>query len=215
MTEREGNEIEVIQIGPVKYSKEEERTIAESWAAGLIGIPLGVIAAIFLGLIKKGKMQYPLGVLAAITPFFICLITFWWLATIVFSLIFWRKINTLSRRNLGRIIFPTLVMPLFMLIYILPIMVFIFDPLNNFLLQYYSPYGTFWIGFGVFFPFMLLYVYLVLPHLRPRMRRNLRRVFTRGFWREAWGKPKSRREIKIMLVLLGVLVFLHLLPLWK
>jgi hypothetical protein len=140
-----------MHIGPIKCDKEEERIIVKSWISGiLVGVPLAVITAIFFNLIQRGIPQYPFGVFASIMPFFICLVTFWWLATTIFSLIFWRKADATSWRNVGRRLFPTPVMPLLMSIYTLLIMVFIFDPPDRFLLQYYSPYGTFWIGAGAF-----------------------------------------------------------------
>jgi hypothetical protein len=199
-------------LGLIEYNKEEERIIAESWVLGiLVGVSLGVIVAIFFNMLQKMALQDPFGWLAANMPLFICIGGFWWLTTAIFSIALWRKAGTSFWGNVEKVLFPTLIIPIIW-IYGLPIMAFIFNPLTDFLLQYCSPYGTFWIGAGVFLPFMLLYVYMILPDLRPRMRRNLRSAFTRGFWRRAWRNPKSRREIKMLLALFVILVVLHLWP---
>ncbi|RLC79247.1 MAG: hypothetical protein DRJ03_23825 [Chloroflexi bacterium] len=210
MLEHEENEIEIIQIGPMKYSKEEEKIIAKSWAAGMIvGIPTGIVSGLFFGLFYKSAPQGILEIFLVDTIVLGYVCFWWWIATFIFTILFWKRSRKLnSKENIKRCLFTTVIVPLIWG-YIDPIMTFIYTPLFRFLLQYYSPYGTFWIGAGVFLPFVLLFIYVVFPHLRPRMRCNLRRVFTRDFWREAWRKPKSRKEIKIMILLIIILVILH------
>lgn len=195
-------------LGLVKYSEEEEKIVVKSWMLGFLGIPIGALVGIHLGFFRKEVSTNPIDLLIADAPLFVTIGGFWWLITVIFSIVFWRKTDTGALKRL----FPTVVMPILMWIYVVLIMEFIFAPLFDFLLRYYSPVSVFWYGFLVFLPFALLFIYLAIPDLRPRMRRNLRLAFTRSFWRKAWRNRKNRLWI---IIYIAFFVYVIVEFLWK
>lgn len=193
---------------------EADRLRALSSLSGeIFGILLGVPTSIGLGLLS-GFVEVPRGdsVRMLIEGFFFFSFTilFGCLIAFVCSLYLWRRRK--RKIDFGNCVLSSLTV-LFLWIYVILIMAFIFEPLNAFLLQYFTPVSVFWKGALVFFPFMLLFGYVLFPSLRPIMRRNLRMVFTRGYWRKMWRTPKSRKKIEVFLVLVVIAVVLHLIPL--
>ena len=198
-----------MQIIPADYGKEEERVFAKSLILGLFGIPLGFVIAISFGFLNKEVPQDPIGWLVVSAPLYATVFTFWWLATIICSFGFWsRERKKGSWKNLKRVLSPTLVIPLLWL-YVSFLFAFIFNPFNSFFLQYYNPISVFWLGALVFLPFMLMFVYVVIPHSRPTMRRNLRVLYDPKSCRN----PEMRSKAVKFWVLLSAAIAVYILNL--
>lgn len=207
-----------MQIGPLKYNKDEERIWALSLVLGiLIGFPLGITTNYVVNLPPFSDLGLPpfsvtpsLSVVAGwITKFFLLLsfVSIWWWLVMVTCLLFlYRKRKLLnSWRDVGRSIFSTTFIP-FNTVYVSIIGGVILPPLNTFLLEFYTFIGVYSICMLVFLPFVLLELYIIFPHLRTRMKQKLRMIFTHGYWRKAWRNPKGHKKMIIFAILVVIIV---------
>jgi hypothetical protein len=103
-----------MRVGPIRYNETEERVIVRSWILGVLGLPLGSLVGIYLSFLRAEVPHDPLGLFIATTPLFAIICGFWWLTTVIFSFVFWRKANAYSLKSVGKILFPTAVIPLSM-----------------------------------------------------------------------------------------------------
>jgi hypothetical protein len=189
-----------------KRISEADRLRAIAFLLGeIFGILLGVPTSIRLGLLT-GFVEIPrgdsLGALVEGFSFLSFTILFGCSIAFVSSIYLWKRRGKI---NFGNCVLSSLTV-LFLWTYVILIMAFIFEPLDAFLLKYYSPVSVFWKGALVFFPFMLLAAYISFPSLRPVMQHNLRIIFTRQFWKKAWRKPKSRWKIAIFSIFFAILI---------
>lgn len=193
-----------------KLISEADRLRVTSFLLGeIFGILLGVPTSIGLGLLSR-FVEVPrgdsVGTLVEGFFFFSFTILFGCLIAFVSSIYLWRRKE--KKINFGNCVLSLLTV-LFMWAYVILIMAFIFEPLDAFLLQYFTPVSVFWKGALLFFPFMLLAGYILFPSFRPIMRRNLRIVFTR----ESWRNPKIRRKIIIFWILIVIIIAINVLRL--
>jgi H+/gluconate symporter-like permease len=205
-----------MRVGLAELNKQEEKIFAFSFlSGGFLGIPLAIMVGFLfhLPLIPPKPTGIDIvGWLTYNTLLGIYISAWWWLMMVMFSLLLYkRERRSNSLQNIKKTLFTSIVVPAIWIL-IIPFETFIGFPLTLFLLQYYSPFATFWTHALVATPFVIFGVYIVIPSLRPRIRHQLRLAVTRRFWRKTWKNPKSRRKIEIFILLLIILVILHILP---
>lgn len=205
------------QIGPIKYDKHEEKIFTKSlYLSILIGSPLGILINFLLGFPTVPK-KAPINIIEWVTVDVLsitCIFGIWWILIMGASsfLLYKSERGITSWRIVGKNLVSFIII-LIGLLCMISVLTIIYLPLDAFLLQFYSPYATFWYGILVATPFVILFLYIALPHLRPRIRRQLRLAMTYRFWKKCWRTPKSRKKIEVFLVLVVMALVLHLIPL--
>ena len=169
-----------MQIGPIKYKKTEEWTLVISLILGMFfGLPLGILLNYGLGfpIIPKQTPSDLLGwfIMSFTLPMGLC--SLWWVLTLIFAVLFYKKKNLLkSRYALGKILLFWLLFPVMFIygalihsILIVPIAYSLssLDPLVGFgVLRL--------IGFSIMIPFIILFMAIISPDVRKRIKRQLR-----------------------------------------
>jgi len=120
-----------------------------------------------------------------LTMLFGSILGFWWILSTLLSFFFYkRKPMILSRRNIVRILFFTMLVPC-MIIFVPFIFSIFFVPLYSFLYPSLSSHLISAIGFILFLPFVFLFIAIVLPnskarktinHSYRRLKRKMRRM---------------------------------------
>jgi hypothetical protein len=188
--------------GKLKTSSEkrDEARVVSALAGMLLGSALGVPISIALGLLGEAGGGVPFWDPLAFLIKFSSLFSF---SMLFGSMIAFGSCNYLWRKE-GKVNLPHCALSSLTLLaiwaFLLLIFAFVFGPLNGFLLQYLTPVSVFWYGALVFFPFMIIIAYVLLPSLRPRIRHASRSLITRGFWGGVWKNPKSRRKMLFFLI---------------
>ncbi len=159
----------MIQIGPIKYTKKEERIILICFILGLAtGIPLGSSLSYYAGLLKKltlaesdifgwGLYFLKAGLIFA---------TACWATGIISCIVVSRRNGMKSAPEIRKMLFGTLLIPLTMLF---PFLVFAFVtvPLDSFLHIYFGLGESYAIDVLVFSPFVVLFVAIFVPDSKP------------------------------------------------
>ena len=171
----------MVQIGPIKYNKDEEAILTRSiLLATFVGFPLSLLLSYWFNLLTNPRLA-PSDSFGWAAFYFrigsVVMVTCWGI-TVVTSLSFYKKRRKLnSKRNIGRIIFASLLVPM-TLTYMFLFLGFIFVPLSAFLIPYLDPIAIWGIGALVFFPFLILFIAIVGPDSKPRkiLNRSFRRL---------------------------------------
>jgi len=176
----------------------------------VVGSILGVPTSIALGFLGRPGEGPPtgdfIGWLIEGLSFFSFSIFFGCLIAFVSSIYLWRRRERDVNLRIGILSSLTV---LFIWLYLGLVMSFIFEPFNNFFLQYYHPVSIFWLGALVFFPFMLLSAYMLFPSIRPIISNNLRVLYTR----QSWKNPRVRKKVKTIWLLLIATIAVYILNL--
>jgi hypothetical protein len=209
-TQQEKNRASLIEGDEAKkLISEADRLRAISFLLGeVFGILLGVPASIGLGLHTR-FVEVPrgdsLGTLVEGLFFLSFTILFGCLIAFVSSVYLWRRKGKI---NFGNCVLSSLTV-LFMWVYVAILLAFLFEPLDAFLLQHFTPVSVFWKGALVFFPFMLLSAYMLFPSIRPIMSNNIRVLYTR----QSWKNPRVRKRVKTFWLLLIAIIAVYILNL--
>lgn len=171
----------MVQIGPIKYNKDEEAVLTRSiLLSTFLGFPSGLLLNYWFGFLVNPGLAANDSLGWTIFYFKVgsVIISVCWLITAVSSLLLYkRKRKTRSKRDIGRILFASLFVPI-ALIYTFLVAGFIGISVNAFLVPHLGPITTWGIGALVFFPFMILFIAIVGPDSKPgrALRRFIRRA---------------------------------------
>jgi hypothetical protein len=170
----------MVQIGPIKYDKDEEVILATSFLSGifsglLFGLPLGHM----LGFLENPPaIGDSFGWTVVFLKVGIVLMSIGWPTTIITSLLLCkRKHKSSSRRDIDKFLFASLLVPI-TTIYTFLVAGFIGTPIDALLVPYLGPIATWGIGALVFFPFLILFIAIIGPDSKPgkALRRFIRRL---------------------------------------
>ena len=171
----------MVQIGPIKYDKEEEAILTRSLLLGILfGLPLGILLNYVLGFPTVPK-QIPSDFLYLLSSLFAMLMSFLgfgWIVMIVLSVCFLKKKQQiLSRQNIGRILFATIIAFPVLLFYAALIFSAVHVPFNTFF-AWLGFTTLYWIGALLLFPFIILFIAIVGPDSKPGkiLHRFIRRL---------------------------------------
>jgi MFS family permease len=171
----------VVQVGWVKFSKEEESILVKSYLLGLfLGLLLGFAFNYLLDFPTMPK-QLPSSFLEQLASSFLTSISFegfGWITTILLFLYFFRKKQQSQfERDVYRILSASFILFPVLLFYAASIYCAILIPFNTFFawLGFRILYG---IGALLFFPFMILFIAIFVPDSKPgkALRRSIRRL---------------------------------------
>jgi len=177
----------------------------------LLGSAIGVPISIASGLLVepgKGPPFYDwIGNLIVDCSFFSFSIVFGCLIAFVICVYFWRKEGKVNLAHCALSSFT--LFDLWM--YILLLFTFLFNPFNDFLLQYFTPVSVFEYVALAFFPFMVIFAYLFFPILRPRIKHQLGLLATREYWREIRKNPRRHRKMLLLTTALVIVIVVDVL----
>lgn len=174
----------MIQIGPIKYNKDEEAILARSFFLGiLIGIPLGIFVNYLYGFptIHTQTPENFLGWTIMLLAFIMSLLIVPTIATAMFFILFLiRKERSNFLRYFTRAVWAVLTFFILLPVYIAVTSSAILVPFNSFL---YPLFGEKWmltlhaLGGLVTVPFIILFIAIIGPDSKPgkALRRFIRR----------------------------------------
>lgn len=159
----------MIQIGPVKYIKKEENTILESILSGfLFGIPSGLLLIYSAGLLKRvtPAADDAVGWTAVLLEWCLIFVATCWTTAIITSILVSRRNGFESKRQIGKMVFGTVLVPL---AWILAGLVagLVATPIDAFLYRSFGITHTHAIDALIFAPFVVLSVSIIVPNSRP------------------------------------------------
>lgn len=160
-----------MQVGPIKYSKAEERIFFKSIVLGiLLGLPVAVIPNYMLGfptLITQAPNNF-VGWVMALSSFLASMIWAWFLIAIFACFTYYRKEKMLdSWHSTAKIIWIFIVYFPIMFSYTILIFSALFVPLN-YATPWLNPIRQYWLGCLLFLPFVFLFFATFLPDQKPR-----------------------------------------------
>jgi hypothetical protein len=175
-----------MQIGPIKYSKDEEALLGRAFAVGLlVGVPVGLFVNFILGF-PMFPRQMPVDFL---DWFFTgvkllgSLVGFWWILSTVLSLVFYHRSKKLvsSWQKGLRAMFAMMLIP-FIVLYVAFVFSIISVPVNLFLLPLVPSPLIRALSYLLFLPFVIFFVAVLLPetYVGRRLRRFLHRLKRRS-----------------------------------
>jgi hypothetical protein len=156
-----------MQIGPIKYSKKEEKVFFKSVLLGLlVGLPLGLLLAFTLGF-----PPYPSSFedrLISSLLFIGSVESIPLLISTLLSLLYFKKGRLLnSWRDVAKLLWGLFLVFPVLLIYIALLMSALIYPLYD-ATFWLSPIRKYWLGALVFLPFLFLFMLIFLPDQKPR-----------------------------------------------
>jgi hypothetical protein len=158
----------MIQIGPLKYIKKEESTVLASFVLGfLVGGPVGLVFSMSIGVLKKvAPVSSSTGwTLVLLGATWILMLTCWTVA-VVTSVLVSRRNGFQSKREIGKMIFGTVLVPLSWLL-IVSVIGLVSTPIDELIFISFGISSTYTIDFLVFLPFVVLCVAIIIPDSRP------------------------------------------------
>ena len=173
-------DVVVIQIGPLKYVKKEESTVIASFISGfLVGGPMGLALSMSIGILKRmtsppsGTGWAPVLLGTTWVLMLIC-----WAVAATTSVLVSKKNRFHSKREIGKMLFGTVLVPLSWLLIIL-IIGLISAPIDEIIFNSFGVSSTYTIDVLVFLPFVMLCVAIIVPDSRPgkalrRLAHNMR-----------------------------------------
>lgn len=159
----------MVQVGWVKFNKEEEVILVKSYLLGLLlGLLLGFALNYLLGFPTMPK-QLPSNFLEQLASWFLTSMSFeglGWITTILLFLHFFRKRQQRGFEDVYRILSASFILFPVLLFYAASIYCAILIPFNTLFawLGYRVLYG---IGALLFFPFMIIFVAIFVPDSKP------------------------------------------------
>jgi hypothetical protein len=156
-----------MQIGPVKYSKNEEKVFFKSILLGLLsGLPLGLVLTYIIGFPQyshdlKNRFVYSFLLLGSVESISL-------LFSAILYLSYSKKAKLLhSWYDAARIVWALLVTFPILFIYIALVMSLLIFPLYD-ATFWLSPVKQYWLGALLFLPFLFLFMLIFLPDQKPR-----------------------------------------------
>jgi len=167
----------MIQIGPIKYIHKEEETVVSSILAGvLIGIPSGWLLSYSTGFLKltlagDGAAKWT-AVLLGVGLIFVATS---WVTAIVTCVLVSRRNGIESKKQIGKMIFGTVLVPLAWLLAVF-VAGLVSAPIDSFLHNSFGITQTYAIDILVFAPFVMLSGAVIVPD--SRLGKALRRFLS-------------------------------------
>jgi hypothetical protein len=171
-----------MRVGWVNFNKEEERLLTRALFFGIFfGFSLGTIVSIFV-ILPTVPRQVPQNLLewTRVSLLFLSsLLILGWLSSTAFAYFSYVKRRRVSAVN-G---FTKFALALFIalplgLLYALPVFVIVMIPFDNFFSQWLSQGTVFSLGMLLLFPFVFLYIAIIMPDSKPRkiLNRQFRKL---------------------------------------
>jgi len=202
-----------VQVGPVKYSKAEEKILLKSFILSLlIGLPSGMLLNFAMGfptLTRQVPTEFS-GWVLFLSSWLVSVAGIWFSVATILHFLFYKKARLLnSWSDVGRVVWVLFVFFPVMFVYIILVFSAIFVPLE-YATPWLSPIRQYWLGFLFFFPFVFLFFVVFLPDQKPR--RLLGRFWLVLNGRVPFPKPSLGKAISVSLILAWLLVVFLPLP---
>jgi L-cystine uptake protein TcyP (sodium:dicarboxylate symporter family) len=155
----------MVQIGPVKYSKEEEHVLARAFLLGVsLGIPLGILINYLTGfpIIHTQAPNDFYGWTTLFFTFFMSFLTLPIILTMIFFVLFWRKNEKLHLQTLKKAFWSVLVFLFFLPSYVTITYSGLIAVLGEGVATLFSTLFTLLIT-----PFVILFLAIFIPESRP------------------------------------------------
>jgi hypothetical protein len=195
-----------MQVGPIKYNKEEEKAFFKALVLGWVaGLPLGILLTYFAGFLKYPPdfgMRFVSSLLLAVNIGGISML----FSTISCLILFKRRGLLHSLRDAAKVIWAFLIASPVLWIYVASVTSLVISPLFD-ATSWLNPARQYWLGALVFLPFLFLFMLIFLPDQKPRK-------ITYHFWlvikREASFPRFNLRKVTIAILILVWLTIVFL-----